>query len=511
MGLNKSSRTVNAKKNIGTSLINKFISLILIFISRKLFIQYIGIDYLGINGLFANVLTLLSIADLGLDTAMNINFYKPIAEKDTNKIAALIQFYRKLYIIVGSTIAAIGLLLIPALPYIINLQNPIEHITVYYVIFLANTVFSYFYIYKASIIQADQKNYLINRIDMVINFCKLVAQIVVIVVFKNYLFYVLLNIVFTLMRNLIISHTADKQYPFIKQKVKLEKKTKDKIFKDVSSMFIYKIGWTLINGTDSLLMSIIVGTASVGYFANYTSLTGNLEGIIALIYVSLNSSVGNLVATTNSDSQYRTFRIMQFVSYWICGVVVVCLYFLTEDFVVMWIGKEFLLDKFAFIAILISVHFTTCMRPVWAFREGTGMYQKIKYVTLVTAFINIVLSIILGKRFGLGGIIIATSISRLSTYFWVEVKILYNSFFDRSSKEYFLNYAINVLMVLLCIFILKNIFVIFPDVSVINWLLKAFISIVVVLVVYYARYCKTEEFKAVKEKVSEFLDGRRAK
>ena len=164
--MSNNSRTVNTSKNVVAAVTNKVITIILTFISRKVFINYIGVQYLGINGLFTNILSLLSLADLGLGTAINVSLYKPIAENDDRKISALMSFYRKCYYIIASAITVIGLLLYPALPFIVNTDKDIPYLGLYYLLFLSKTVVSYVCVYKASLINADQKNYIVNKITI---------------------------------------------------------------------------------------------------------------------------------------------------------------------------------------------------------------------------------------------------------------------------------------------------------------------------------------------------------
>ena len=500
MALNKESRTINAGKNAVSALFNKFAILALTFISRRFFIQYIGVEYLGINGLFSNILTLLSMADLGLGTAMNVSLYKPIAENDTKKISALLNYYKKLYLFIALGVTIIGFALVPFLPYLVNMDSTIPYLEVYYMVFVLKSAISYLFVYKSSILRADQKTFRINKLQIYINAAKVVIQIIVVILLKNYFVFIILDVLAVLAENLIVSHIADKEYPFIKVKEELPKEDRKNVFSDTSSIFLYKIAWSLLNGTDNILMSIIVGTIFVGFYSNYFTITSNVEMVIALIFTSLTASIGNLVATADADRRYSTFKSMQMVSFWICGIVCVCLLFLIQDFIVIWVGEDLLLDDLTVVAIVLNVFFSTCMRPVWTFREGTGMYKQIRYIMFVTAILNLVLSIVLGYWLGISGILFATSISKISTYFWYEPNILFKNFFKRSVKEYYWEYVKNTVLLLLCCaacyFPMKYL----SEINIFIWLLKALICCVVVCAVYFIRYHKTPEFANIKEK-----------
>lgn len=252
-------------------------------------------------------------------------------------------------------------------------------------------------------------------------------------------------------------------------------------------------------------MSIIIGTIYVGYYSNYYTITSNLETFIMLLFTSLTASIGNLVVTSTPENRYKTFKSMQMISFWICGIVCVCLCFLMQDFIVLWLGEDMLLDNVTLFAIILNVFFSTCMRPVWAFREGTGMYRQIRYIMFVTAIFNLVLSIVLGNLIGLSGIVFATSISKLTTYFWYEPNILFKNFFKRKVIYYYLDYIINTIIVFACIGLCYIPIHFIGKVSILTCLLKAFICMVVINLLYLLRYRKTEEFENIKQKTIQII------
>lgn len=501
MSFNSESRSKNAAKNAFSAMGNKMIILLLTFVSRRIFIQYIGVEYLGINGLFANILTLLSMADLGLGTAINVSLYKPIADNNTKRIAALLHYYRQLYIFISIGVTLLGLGLLPFLSYLVNLDTDIPLLSVYYVVFVLKNTASYLFAYKSSILRADQKTYVINKIEVWINISKVVAQIVIIISTKSYLLYILLDLVSIVIQNLIVSKVADKQYPFIKENAKLDKDEKKAIFSDTSSVFLYKIAWSLLNGTDNILMSIIVGTLVVGYYSNYYTITSNLEMFIALIFTSLTAGIGNLVATEKAEKRFNTFKTMQMVSFWLCDIVCVCLLFLLQDFIALWVGKNLQLDNLTVIAIVLNIFFSICMRPVWTFREGTGMYKQIRYIMFVTAILNLIISVVLGNIMGIAGIVFATSISKLLTYFWYEPYILFKNFFKHSVKDYYMDYIKNIFVLAIEIGACYIAMHFINGAGIFIWIIKAVVCLLIVNAICLVRYYKTAEFENIKIKI----------
>lgn len=505
MAFNSSSRTVNATKNAVSAIANKILILMLTLISRKFFINYIGIGYLGINGLFGNILTLLSMADLGLGTAMNVSLYKPIAENDTRKITALINYFKTIYRFIAIGVTVVGLSLLPFLKYLVNMNQDIPYLYLFYVVFVCKNAFSYLLVYKSSVLYADQKNYIINRIDVITGVIRIALQIIIIVCFKNYLAYIVIDALSVIAKNICVSIRANKDYDFLNNDDSLNQFERKSIFSDISSVFLYKIAWSLLNGTDNILISVLVGTICVGLYSNYYTVTSNVELFIGLLFTSLTASIGNLVATATAEARYKTFKTMQMISFWLCGFVVISLFFLLQDFIQLWLGKDYLLDHLTLIAIIINVYFSICMRPVWTFREGTGMYKQIRYIMFVTAILNLIFSIVLGKFLGISGIIFATSISKLCTYFWYEPNILFKNFFDRSPKEYYLKYVENIGLVFVSLFICNIPIHFIQNISIFNCLIKAIMVFIIVNSLYFLLYRKTEEFQYLLSRVTGIL------
>ena len=502
MGLNKESRTINASKNASSAFLNKFVILLLAFVSRRFFIKYIGVHYLGINGLFANILTLLSMADLGLGTAMNVSLYKPIAEGDTRKISALLNYFRRIYYVIAAAVMGIGMCLIPFLKYIVNMDQNIPHLYLYYVLFVIKSAVSYLFVYKSSIIRADQRQYTVNSVDVYVNIIKVILEIIAICLFKKYLIYLLLEVGGVVAHNLAVSYIADKSYPFIADKAEIRPEEKKGIFTDVSSIFLYKISYSLLNGTDNVLMSIIVGTIYVGLYSNYLTIIHNLEQFIGMLFSSLTASIGNLVATESPEHRYETYKAMQMVSFWICGIVSVCLFYLMQDFIAIWVGRELLLDDLTMVAIVFNLFFSTCMQPIWTFREGTGMYKQIRYIMFATAILNLILSIVLGKIMGVSGILFATSISKLCTYFWYEPNILFRDFFHKPVRLYYREFLLNTILLAFCMAVCFIPAHFIPGTNIIFWLFKALVICCTVSVFYYFRYRRAPEFANIKTKAS---------
>lgn len=498
---NNDSRTVNSGKNIITNLFNKTLILLLTFISRKIFIDYIGVEYLGISSLFSNILSLLSLVDLGFGIAMNYSFYEPLAISDTKKVSALITFYKKVYNIIAIAVFVIGVAITPFLRYIINMDVEIANIQIYYLVNLCNIVVSYLFVYKSAILNADQKGYLVNKYNIIVMVLKVVLQVIIMVICKNYLMYILLEVAGTLINNLIVSAVADKLYPYINKKEELNIYEKDNITKNMKSVFIYKISSSIMASTDSIIISIVVGTTAVGYYTNYLTVTNSLSTFITIIFSSLTASVGNLIIKGNEKSKYEVFKTMQMISSWISGIVVVSILVLIQDFIVLWLGNKYLLNNFIVVAITLNFFFTMSMQPIWSYREASGLYQKTKYIMLLTAIINLILSIFLGKLIGIAGVVIATVIARLVTYFWYEPKLLYKLYFNQKVRYYYFDYFVNFILIMLCLITSVCFTYLIVDISIFSWVLKSIVCLVITNLTFFIRYYKTNEFKYLTTRI----------
>lgn len=489
------SRSINSSKNMIMGFLNKTVSMLLVFVSKTIFIKVFGVEILGINGLFTNVLQILCLADLGFATAMTYSYYKPIAENDIKKIAALNQFYKKVYIAIAVGMTVIGVALIPFLKHIINLEGEVENLYLFYILTLANTVVSYLFVYKTTVLYAHQEQYIVSKYTMLINMLFIVVQIAFMLVFKNYILYLVTTIVFTLITNGYISHVADKRYPFIKEKNPLSKDDKKDIFDNLKSVFLYKVSNVLLNSTDNIIISKMISTIAVGYYSNYWTVINMITGYVQIAFNSLTASIGNVMAKESAQKQFDVFKTVQVASSWFSIVLSSCVYVLINDFIVIWIGEEFLLDNLTVIAIGVNFFLTCALNPIWTFREAAGIYKKTKYIMVVCALTNVVLSIVMGKAIGLAGVIFASAISRLVTYVWYEPIILFKGYFKKSPLSFFASFFASAILTLATTGILVIVTNLIHLDGIIGFVVKGVVCFAIANVVFAIVFCKNKYFK----------------
>lgn len=490
------SKTYNSKLNVIIGLICQLITTILTFITKTIFIKLLGENYLGINSLFANILSVLSLVELGFGNALLFGLYKPLADNDRKKISALINFYKKVYNIIFIIVLLLGFSMIPILKYIINLPVEMDNIYLYYILFVINTAASYIWIYKSSLINADQKSYIIKIYSLLMNILQLLLQILILILTHNYFLYLIIMICCTIINNCIISFRANKMYPYIKSNEKLQKKDIKDIIKNVKSMFIYKISAVIVNNTDNILISLLVGTIYVGFYSNYYMIINMLLLFINVIYSSLYSSIGNLNAENDNDKKVNVFFALNSLTYILIGTCTICIYFLCHDFIYIWIGEKYLLSQLILIAIVINFYTQGILNPVWVFRDTTGLFNDVRLCSVLTCVLNLGLSIVLGKFYGIFGIIIATSISRLLTNFWYHPYKLFKNIFKIPSKKYFLKqvYQIFVIIVLIVMINFINQRLSY-ELNIYIFAVKAIIIFILSLLFIVLSQIKTNEFK----------------
>lgn len=432
------SRTSNSIKNISANILYYLLTFVLSFVSRTIFLNTLGIGYLGINGLFSDVLSMLNLAELGFGTVMTYSMYKPLAEKDYDTIAGLTNFYKIVYRIIAITIVVMGIIVIPFLPYIVNLEQEIAHLELYYLLFLFSNVASYLVTYKTTVMYADQKNYLLVKYTAYWNVAQTITLMLILIFTKNYIIYLCVQVMFVYASNFQKSRVAQKRYPYVNRKIKLPADKKKGIFKDVGSAFLYKIANVLITGTDNTLISILISTEMVGFYSNYQIITAKIGMVVSTVFSSMITSIGNLLAQESKERKFQIFQTMQSVCLMMTTFFGACILLLQEDFIRIWLGKEFLLGKAALVALVFNFYFNISIMPVTSFREAAGLFRKTKFLMLWTAVFNIVFSVILGKKIGLPGILFATSISKLLTTFWYEPRLLFQDYFKKPCYIYFI-------------------------------------------------------------------------
>ena len=490
------SRVENSIKNSLVTIIVQMLSIVLQFILRSVFIQTLGINYLGVNGLFANILSVLSLSELGIGTAIIYSMYKPVAEDNYKKINQYMQLYKKVYAVIGVSIFIIGLAMLPFLDNIVTGVNNVENLVLIYVLFLINSVSTYFFAHYRSLLTAYQKDYINNINRLLFLIFQIILQLIVLFIYESFILYLLIQIVMNFSANFMIAIKTKRLYPKIMKSAdeKLEKDEVKSIFKNSIAMFSQKIGYVILNSTDNIVISMFIGTAIVGVYSNYSLIIGTLSTLLSMVVSSIGASIGNLIANNDSEKSHDVFLKINFAYFILYGF----LYNLTPDFIGIWVGKELLLTKDVLLIIIINFYISGMRQSVLSFTNASGVFWEMRYKPLFEMSINLVVSLVLASKLGLIGVFIGTLVSLITTSFWYEPYMLYKIVFKVKNSEYFKRYfiytsklvAINFIAYLVVSKIYVNSFMIF--------IFKGVVCSSIFVLSSYICFSKMEEFKYFK-------------
>ena len=493
-------------RNIVVSVTCQFLTLIFSFLSRTVFINILGAEYLGINGLFQNILSVMSLADLGFGTAIIYALYKPLADNDAYKVTQIINYFKRIYNLIAILVFVIGVALIPFLRYFVNLDQDIPHLRFYYFLFLIETVCSYLVVYKSSLLNADQRNYVVKIIGTIFNIISHILKLFLLFITKSFTIYVLAGVLCVIISNIVIQIIANRDYPYVKEKVdKLDLSERKSIIDNVKSLFLYRIGGVILNNTDNILISTLVNTVSVGYYSNYALLFGTVNTFSELVFGSLNASVGNQYASKDSDKIENTFKMLNFANFWVYGFCCITLYCLMSDFISLWLGSEYIFADITVFVICLNIYISGMMSSVVTVRTATGIFKKTKYVYCITAILNIVFSIFLGKFYGITGIIFATTISRLLTNFWYEPLVIYKQILNKPFYKYLMRQVFYLLIFIASCVVIKLIKTSICDINVWVLIIEFLLCVVVINLLFYLIFSRNDEFSEIKNRVKNLI------
>lgn len=435
------SRTKSTLVNTSFAILSRIVSMTFGFVQKTIFIRTLGISYAGVSGLFTDILTVLSLAELGIGSAIAYSLYKPIAENDYKRIAQLMNFFKKAYRYIAVIVFAVGVCLIPLIPYIVKeVPDITEDIQLIFFLYICNTAVTYLLVYKNTLLIADQKQYIVSNIQMIFTMSSIVAQCVTLLIFKNFLVYLVLQIIFSLLQNITINYVATKKYPELEQYAneKISKEDRKTLFKNVKALMMYKIAEVITTGTDSTIISSALGTSQVGILGNYRTIRGYISSMIAQFYNSINPSLGNLAATEDKEQQYTIFQKLNFGTFWLASFCTTCFFSLFNPFMRIWLGREEWILPLGTVWVYCSEYFfTTMIGTVGAFRIANGLFIQTKYVALIKALLNLGISVILVKPLGILGVLLGTVLACLLTQMWYEPMVIYRSVFKRNVITYY--------------------------------------------------------------------------
>ena len=495
-------RTLNSIKNALGNFANSLVLNLLRFISRIIFVKVLSDVYLGVNGLLSNVLGILALAELGIGTAINYSLYKPLASNDVEECKSLMKFYKIAYRVIAIIVLVSGLILLPFLPWFIKDTSGIENLNIIYLIFLANMVIGYLFSYKRTLITADQKNYKITPYLIFSNFVMTVGQIIILLLFKNYILYLLVQTACVFLENILVNNYINKCYPYLKEINKANKLNKEdltEIKTNIKALMLHKIGNYVLTATDNIVISKYIGIVAVGIYSNYVLIHSTVSNFIYTFVSNVTASFGNLIAEGDKKKRFDVFKEMDFITYCLYGVSTICLLFTLNPFIKLVFGSKYVLDFIVVLLIMINYYLVGINQVPIIVQSAAGVYKYDKYVPILEATLNLSLSIVLVKFLGLSGILLGTLISYLLPLI-IKPAVIFKHVLDKEISIYFKSFFKQTTVLIisgLIIYLITN----FIHVNslmqvVINFSLSLIIPTLLIILIYK----NTDEFQSAKNR-----------
>ena len=511
------SRLKNSALNLATGLLGRMLTIILNFAVRTIFIHCLDEAYLSVNGLYSNILTVLSLAELGFGSAMVYHMYEPMATHNYQKVAGLLLYFKKVYFVVGVVIVALGLCVIPFMDVIIKDKPDVPLLTLYYVVFLLNSGLSYcFAAYKGTLFSADQRDYVKTNVQNMASIIQAVLQVLLLLLFRAYLVYLLVQLAGTVFVNACVAYLAGKKYPEVSKykNEQLNDGEKQQLLKNTGALFLTKVGHVALNGTDNIIISAVVGVLWVGRLSNYTLICDSVTSVLCQITAAITGSLGNFFATEDKHAGYALFRKVEFLNFWLYGFSFIALATLLDPFIRIWAGERFVLGLPISIAIAINFFVAGYMNTLWVFRSTIGLFKQGKFRPILVAILNIVLSIFLGKLWGVFGVLFATFLSRAAISLWYDPLILHRYGFEVSCKPFFARYFRRVLLLTTILIVMLTIryVVLSSATTVLRFAVVTMFTAIVLNAIFWLAYHRCEEYayfrSIVKDRVIAPIRGK---
>ncbi len=499
-----SNRVKSSFLNIFSSLLGVILSIVIGFISRRFFILYLGEAILGVNTFFSSVVNILSLFEMGFSIAIVYSLYKPIALNNRYEIKSILAFYKKVYSLIGFLVLFFGFLISPFLPNIIKDDisllldgNPITFYT-YYFIFLLNYVFSFFWIYKKSLILADQKDYLNNIIRYSFFTVLNILQIWFLVLFQNYFIFLLLNVLFRIIENLFVNYFSNFLYPWlaVKEIYPINKDIMINIKKNIKALIYHKLGGVASQTITSLFLSYFVGVIFLAKYSNYLLIVSSLTLFITRIFESITAIVGNYLVKESKEKSYSLYLIIFYANSWLSIYTSISLYFLINPFINIWLGSSFLINENIILIIVLTYFINTIRKSTLLFRDSMGLFWNDRFKPILEIILSIIFSYFGYKLFEIEGLFIGYILALILSSFWIEPFILFRVGFDKTFYIFIKILVKYILIYLFTFFITQLIlrFFIFDN-YLVEFIIIAIIILLISLSVLFLTSYKTNEFQ----------------
>ena len=511
------SRSKNTARNIVFAFANKMVAILLPFISRTIILYLLGEEYLGVGSLFTSILSFLSLAELGLGSAIVYSLYKPIEDKDTEKICAFLAYYRRLYRWIGGVMLVAGTLMLPIIPHLIKGEPP-EGTNVYilFYLYLINSVISYLFAgYKQCLLVAHQRSDIKSKITLAINVLIQAGQIAALVLTRNFYVYAIVPIVGTILTNVLNSVVTNKQYPEYQCRGTLETEDKQAIQKRLSGLVGTKLNSIVVHAADMIVVSAFLGLTATSIYGNYYYIMSAVNSFVVLFFSSMTASVGNSLITETYEKNYALFNRIGFINAWITGWCSVCLLCLYHPFMVLWTGEALTYPVGVEIALVVYFFMFSSQRTMLVFKDAAGIWYEDRYRPYVCMVTNIVLNLLLVNIWGIYGVVISSIAAFAISIPWVNAT-LFRTLFQKGAVKNLLNMGLYALVTVFAsgvTWVISNQILLGENAveEFSRLLLRAVVCLIVPNIIFVICYFRKKEFSQVLKMVTARLSKKKRK
>lgn len=423
-------RTKMSQKNFVYSIVGRLVSMLTSFASRTVFVRVLSAEYLGLGGFFGNIFSIVSLCELGMGAAIAQSLYKPLAEEDEYRVSAIVAFYEKFCRLLSIVIAVLCTLAVPVLRGMVKTNLDFSLIISAYLIFVVHSVVSCLLTPKCTLVVCDQRLYVVTLVRSVFGVFALVLQSTMLIITGEYLLYLVSRIMVLTVEDIVINRYADKNYPCLKLKSNVTKEYKKSLYNNVKALVWHKVGGVLSRSTDSILLSCFVGLSGMGKYSNYALVIGTVGAFFDVAINAVSASVGNLGASDRGKKSEEIMRLMYFINFWLLTVGTSIIVATLNPFIKLWLGEQMLFNNAEMLVIVSSFYFSCIRDPVQIFVSTYGLFKESRFLPVMRAIVNLVLSVIFMKKIGVAGVFLGTALSTVTVPLFGEVFVLYKHGFS---------------------------------------------------------------------------------
>lgn len=456
------NRTKNATRNIIFGIILKLYQIVIPFLMRTAMIYLMGVEYLGLNSLFTSILQVLNLAELGVGSAMVYSMYKPIAEGNEETICALLKLYKKYYFLIGVVIAVLGLILTPFIPKLISGDIPGGlNVYILYLLNLAATVMTYWlFAYKNSLLQAHQRSDVASKVTLLTTTIQYALQLFVLWFFRDYYLYVLVMLITQAAANIITAIAASKLYPQYSAKGKFPRKEVKTINQRIKDLFTAKLGATIVNSADTVVISAFLGLTVLAMYQNYYFIMSSVMGLLTIVFSSCLAGVGNSMVTESLDKNYNDFRVITFLINWILTVCMCCFATMYQPFITLWVGGKYTFGLEVVSLFCVYFYLVVIQQVIGMYKDAAGIWHQDRFRPLIASAVNLILNLSLVNLWGISAILISTIASYVIVAMPWMISNVFKYVFKRDWKKYvaelILYFAVACLVTVVCYYICSS-------------------------------------------------------